>query len=96
MRPSTIRVELIKLNPYDEVTQAEFIATRKGQEFTAFHFTLDDDGEVIGIRDDREILIGSRTVGSGATGSQDIGASSYQHFFSGDEAWTTDPAIGSQ
>ena len=54
MQPSNIRVELIKLNPYKEVTQAEFVATRKGQEFTAFHFTLDDEGEVIGIRDERE------------------------------------------
>ena len=95
MRASNIRVELIKLNPYKEITQAEFTATRRGQEFTAFHFTLDDEGEVIGIRDDREAIIGVKAVHS-ASGGSNIGASSYQHFFSGDEAWSTDPAIGSQ
>ena len=62
MRRSNIKVELIKLNPYDEVTQAEFVGIGRGQEFTAFHFTLDDEGDVIGIRGDREPLIGAKSV----------------------------------
>ena len=62
MHRSNIKVELIKLNPYDEVTQAEFVGIGRGQEFTAFHFTLDDEGDVIGIRDDREPLIGAKSV----------------------------------
>ena len=95
MKPSNIRVELIKLNPYREITQVEFVATRKGQEFTAFHFTLDDEGEVIGIRDEREALIRSSSMSLDNTGAS-RGHSAYQHFFSGDDAWTTDPAIGSQ
>ena len=62
MHRSNIKVELIKLNPYAEVTQAEFVGIGRGKEFTAFHFTLDDEGEVIGIRDDREPLIGAKSV----------------------------------
>ena len=62
MHRSNIKVELIKLNPYDEVTQAEFVGIGRGQEFTAFHFTLDDEGDVIGIRGDREPLIGAKSV----------------------------------
>ena len=62
MHRSNIKVELIKLNPYAVVTQAEFVGIGRGQEFTAFHFTLNDEGEVIGIRDDREPLIGAKSV----------------------------------
>ena len=62
MHRSNIKVELIKLNPYAEVTQAEFVGIGRGQEFTVFHFTLNDEGEVIGIRDDREPLIGAKSV----------------------------------
>ena len=98
MRPSNIRVELIKLNPYDEVTQAEFIATKRGQEFTAFHFTLDEDGEVIGIRDEREALIGAKSVQSVSGSGQSSGApSSYSNWFGDDGSWRNDPAVeGSQ
>jgi len=96
MRPSNIRVELIKLNPYDEVTQAEFIATKRGQEFTAFHFTLDEDGEVIGIRDEREALIGSSSV-SNVSGQSSGAPTSYSNWFGDDGEWRRDPAIeGSQ
>ena len=62
MHRSNIKVELIKLNPYAEVTQAEFVGIGRGQEFTAFQFTLDDEGNVIGIRDEREPLIGAKSV----------------------------------
>jgi|TARA_Y100000310_G_scaffold36396_1_gene34279 hypothetical protein len=98
MKPSNIRVELIKLNPYDEVTQAEFIATKKGQEFTAFHFTLDKDGEVIGIRDEREPLIGASSVHSVSGSEQSSGApTSYSNWFGNDGSWRNDPAAeGSQ
>jgi hypothetical protein len=98
MKPSNIRVELIKLNPYDEVTQAEFIATKRGQEFTAFHFTLDKDGEVIGIRDEREPLIGAKSVHSADLGVQSSGApTSYSNWFGDDGSWRNDPAAeGSQ
>jgi|10_taG_2_1085330.scaffolds.fasta_scaffold10710_3 hypothetical protein len=98
MKPSNIRVELIKLNPYDEVTQAEFIATKKGQEFTAFHFTLDKDGEVIGIRDEREPLIGASSVHSVSGSGQSSGApTSYSNWFGNDGSWRNDPAAeGSQ
>jgi len=98
MKPSNIRVELIKLNPYDEVTQAEFIATKRGQEFTAFHFTLDEDGEVIGIRDEREALIGAKSVQSVSGSGQSSGApSSYSNWFGDDGSWRNDPAVeGSQ
>ena len=62
MRRSNIKVELIKLNPYSEVAQAEFIAVGRGQEFTAFHFTLDADGKVIKLSDEREPMIGAKSV----------------------------------
>ena len=62
MRRSNIKVELIKLNPYSEVAQAEFIAIGRGQEFTAFHFTLNADGEVIKLSNEREALIGAKSV----------------------------------
>ena len=97
MRPSNIRVELIKLNPYDEVTQAEFIAIKRGQEFTAFHFTLDEDGEVIGIRDDREPLINASSVGTVGAGQSSGAPSSYSNWFGDDGNWRNDPAVeGSQ
>ena len=98
IRPSNIRVELIKLNPYSEVTQAEFIGSKRGQEFTAFHFTLDEDGEVIGIRDEREPLIGASSVHSVSGSGQSSGApSSYSNWFGDDGSWRQDPAAeGSQ
>ena len=100
MKPSNIRVELIKLNPYDEVTQAEFIATKRGQEFTAFHFTLDEDGEVIGIRDDREPLINASSVGTVGVGQSSGAPSSYSNWFGDDGNWrqesVRDGAVGSQ
>jgi len=93
MRPSNIRVELIKLNPYREVTQAEFIATRQGQEFTAFHFTLDDEGKVIGIRDEREALIGSKAVSNNDPIQRSSGSpTSYQNWFGAEGDWRQDPA----
>ena len=97
MKPSNIRVELIKLNPYKEVTQAEFIATKRGQEFTAFHFTLDEDGEVIGIRDEREPLIGASSVGTVGVGQSSGAPTSYSNWFGDDGSWRQDPAAeGSQ
>ena len=62
MHRSNIKVELIKLNPYSEVVQAEFVAVGRGQEFTAFHFTLNADGEVIELSNDREPIIGAKSV----------------------------------
>ena len=62
LHDSHIKIELIKLNPYNEVVQAEFIGTKRGQEFTAFHFTLDEDGNVIRLSDEREPLIGAKSV----------------------------------
>ena len=59
---SNIHVELIKLNPYQEVAQAQFLAVGRGQEFTAFHFTLDIDGKVIEMSDERTPLIGAKSV----------------------------------
>jgi len=59
---SNIKIELIKLNPYSEIAQAEFVAIGRGQEFTAFHFTLDDEGEVIKLSSEREPLIGAKSV----------------------------------
>ena len=62
MRRSNVKVELIKLNPYSEVAQAEFVAIGRGQEFTAFHFTLNADGEVIKLSSEREPMIGAKSV----------------------------------
>ena len=62
MHDSHIKVELIKLNPYSEVVQAEFVGVARGQEFTAFHFTLDSEGNVIRLSDEREALIGAKSV----------------------------------
>ena len=59
---SNIKIELIKLNPYSEVVQAEFVAVGRGQEFTAFHFTLNEEGEVIELSDERTPLIGAKSV----------------------------------
>jgi len=62
IKPSTVKVELIKLNPYNEVVQITFEAKDRGQEFTAFHFTLNADGEVIKLSSEREALIGAKSV----------------------------------
>ena len=62
MRRSNVKVELIKLNPYSEVAQAEFVAIGRGQEFTAFHFTLDADGKVTKLSSEREPMIGAKSV----------------------------------
>ena len=62
IKTSTVKIELIKLNPYSELAQAEFIAVGRGQEFTAFHFTLDADGKVIKLSDEREPMIGAKSV----------------------------------
>ena len=62
MHRSNIKVGLIKLNPYSEVAQAEFVAVGRGQEFTAFHFTLNADGKVIKLSDEREPMIGAKSV----------------------------------
>ena len=59
---SNIHIELIKLNPYQEVAQAQFLAVGRGQEFTAFHFTLDIDVKVIEMSDERTTLIGAKSV----------------------------------
>jgi len=97
MYRSNIKVELIKLNPYSEVAQAEFIAVGRGQEFTAFHFTLDADGKVIKLSDEREPLIGSSSVSTGDDVTRSSGApSSYSNWFGDDGEWRRDPAVGSQ
>jgi len=62
MRRSNIKIELIKLNPFREVAQAEFVAIGRGQEFTAFHFTLDADGKVTKLSSEREPMIGAKSV----------------------------------
>ena len=62
IKPSTVKIELIKLNPYNEVVQITFEAKDRGQEFTAFHFTLNADGEVIKLSSEREALIGAKSV----------------------------------
>ena len=59
---SNIHIELIKLNPYQEVAQAHFKAVGRGQEFTAFHFTLDKDGKVTKVSDEKTPLIGAKSV----------------------------------
>ena len=59
MGPSDIRVVLIKLNPYKEVAYAEFVGDQRGQEFTAFHFTLNSDGDVTEVDSTVEGIIGS-------------------------------------
>ena len=58
MGPSDIEVVLIKLNPYQEVAYAAFVATKRGQEFTAFHFTLNSDGDVTEVDSEAEGIIG--------------------------------------
>ena len=63
--------------------------------FTAFHFTLDDEGEVIGVRDDREMLIRSSSVSLDNAGAPSDN-SAYRHFFGDDGSWRQDSAIGSQ
>jgi len=62
MRRSNIKIELIKLNPFREVAQAEFVAVGRGQEFTAFRFTLNADGEVTKVDNEREPMIGAKSV----------------------------------
>jgi hypothetical protein len=73
---SNIKVELIKLNPYSEVAQAEFIAVGRGQEFTAFHFTLDKDGKVIKLTNDAEKIIGAKSVYGVGNETNELGTSS--------------------
>jgi len=78
MHRSNVKVELIKLNPYSEVVQAEFVAVGRGQEFTAFHFTLDADGKVIKLSDKREPLIGAKSVYGVGTETNELGIQSNQ------------------
>ena len=59
---SNIIVELIKLNPYRVIATSRFIGVGRGQEFTAFQFTLDADGEVIGFNRDKKTIIGHEGV----------------------------------
>ena len=75
---SNIKIELIKLNPYNEVAQAEFVAIGRGQEFTAFHFTLNADGEVIKLSNVREALIGAKSVYGVENQTNELGIQSIQ------------------
>ena len=75
---SNIKIELIKLNPYNEVAQAEFVAIGRGQEFTAFHFTLNADGEVIKLSNVREALIGAKSVYGVENQTNELGIQSNQ------------------
>ena len=74
---SNIHVELIKLNPYQEVAQAQFLAVGRGQEFTAFHFTLDIDGKVIEMSDERTPLIGAKSVYGVGTETNELEGTDY-------------------
>ena len=74
---SNIHVELIKLNPYQEVAQAHFKAVGRGQEFTAFHFTLDIDGKVIEMSDERTPLIGAKSVYGVGTETNELEGTDY-------------------
>ena len=72
---SNIKIELIKLNPYSEVAQAEFVAVSRGQEFTAFKFTLDKDGKVIKLSSERETIIGAKSVYGIGNQTNELGTS---------------------
>ncbi len=81
MRRSNIKIELIKLNPYNEIAQAEFVAVGRGQEFTAFRFTLNADGEVTKVDNEREPMIGAKSVygvGNETNELQDLGGGYFQ------------------
>ena len=99
MGPSDIQVVLIKLNPYKEVAYAEFVGDQRGQEFTAFHFTLNSNGDVIEVDSTVEGIIGSGnayyiepahvgdgpdTTGSSAQVPNFVVPESYRRFFQGD------------
>ena len=52
---------------------------------------------MIGIRDEREPLIGSSSVSTGDDVTRSSGApSSYSNWFGDDGEWRRDPAVGSQ
>ena len=72
---SNIKIELIKLNPYSEVAQEEFVAVSRGQEFTAFKFTLDKDGKVIKLSSERETIIGAKSVYGIGNQTNELGTS---------------------
>ena len=78
MRRSNVKVELIKLNPFREIAQAEFVAIGRGQEFTAFHFTLNSEGEVIKLSSEREPLIGAKSVYGVENQTNELGIQSNQ------------------
>ena len=61
---NNIQVELIKLNPYKPITTNHFVSKRRGQEFTAFKFTLDEDGKVISVD---KPLLAEKLIGSSVT-----------------------------
>ena len=67
---------MIKLNPYSEVAQAEFVAVSRGQEFTAFKFTLDKDGKVIKLSSEQEKIIGAKSVYGVGNETNELGTSS--------------------
>lgn len=62
--PGKARVTLIKLNPsYEEVYAKEVDYNRRGQQLTAFNFTLDADGNVISIDEQRNNIVLSGSGG---------------------------------
>lgn len=56
-----IKVELIQVNPYKMITFKEMVGQHRGQEFTAFRFTLDMEGKVAEVSNKRKSIIGTRT-----------------------------------
>tara|TARA_Y100000592_G_C5466897_1_gene317251 strand:+ start:1538 stop:2233 length:696 start_codon:yes stop_codon:yes gene_type:complete len=87
-RDSSVKVQLIKLNPYEEITEATFVASKKGQEFTAFKFTLDDKGKVLKINKDKELLIGAGSVYDiSGDGPDSTALDALDWFGDWDEAW---------
>ena len=56
--PAKVRVTLIKLNPsYVELYARELEYNRRGQQLTAFNFTLDVDGNLVSIDEGRNNII---------------------------------------
>lgn len=58
-----IKVELIQVNPYKLVTFTKMLGKHRGQEFTAFRFTLDAKGKITKVSNERKSIIATRTYG---------------------------------
>lgn len=58
--PEPVKIQVIKINPFEIVSEKEITFTSVGQEFTAVNFWVDKDGKVTNIDENTQTKIGVR------------------------------------